>query len=473
MPDNEMLPGLGVAESATLTDSSAGEITVGDIADRSTDNSSAAATPTRKVSPRNLRRDRTAGEAAGAELERRVARLEFAGGALARLRVPVYVDAEAGRDVLTDLDVLAIDVDNRLRISRSTLECKSGKGQSGEGDRLLWLTGLQKLLGVDRAVLVRQTITRRGRALAARLETQILDVPTLASREAANAWVPDRFAHVDGPACTAAETRTDTQVKALGHISGELISYLRYKSLLEPSHRTLSALAALRTQVERGGVLPYPTSMMLAAHALQSLVLAAISDASRLDTMAVAEIRRRIELALTVGTPDDDHMLTVLGGADVIVSRVVEAIHRSYTEAGADRHQISVPSLREVVAQSPDWVDRYLELVQRLRANPLIARDLPQTVELACFDALLGDSAYKSRAFDHLFTAEHRHLVLAAVRSLGDIASSQLADALAAIGDLNFNRSAPALPDRTSPERAAESLVQQQHVSHDATDDLA
>ena len=74
----------------------------------------------------------------GADLERRVARLEFAEGALARLRVPVFVDAEAGRGQLTDLDVLALDFDNRLRLSRSTLECKSGGGQSGEGDRLLW-----------------------------------------------------------------------------------------------------------------------------------------------------------------------------------------------------------------------------------------------------------------------------------------------------------------------------------------------
>ena len=194
----------------------------------------------------------------GAELERRVARLEFAEGALARLRVPVYVDAEAGRDVLTDLDVLSIDIDNRLRLSRSTLECKSGRGQSGEGDRLLWLSGLQRLLGVQRAVLVRQTITRRGQALASSLGLQILDVPTLTQREAAHAWLPDRFAHVDGRACAAAEARTDVQLKGLGHIPAELVAFLRHQSLLQPSHRNLSALAALRAAAEPGGVLPVP-----------------------------------------------------------------------------------------------------------------------------------------------------------------------------------------------------------------------
>lgn len=51
----------------------------------------------------------------GADLERRVGRTEFNDGALVRLRVPIRVDADSGRDVLTDIDVLAVDVDGRLR----------------------------------------------------------------------------------------------------------------------------------------------------------------------------------------------------------------------------------------------------------------------------------------------------------------------------------------------------------------------
>jgi hypothetical protein len=134
----------------------------------------------------------------GADLERRVGRTEFNDGALVRLRVPIRVDADSGRDVLTDIDVLAVDVDGRLRISRSILECKSGKGQSGEPDRLLWLAGLQQFLGFERAVLVRQTASRRGRGLARPLGLRTLDVATLAGREAAHAWLPARFGHLDG-----------------------------------------------------------------------------------------------------------------------------------------------------------------------------------------------------------------------------------------------------------------------------------
>ncbi len=149
----------------------------------------------------------------GADLERRVGRTEFNDGALVRLRVPIRVDADSGRDVLTDIDVLAVDVDGRLRIPRSILECKSGKGQSGEPDRLLWLAGLQQFLGFERAVLVRQTASRRGRGLARPLGLRTLDVATLAGREAAHAWLPARFGHLEGDECAAAELRTDTQLK--------------------------------------------------------------------------------------------------------------------------------------------------------------------------------------------------------------------------------------------------------------------
>lgn len=391
-------------------------------------------------------------ESAGAELERRVARLEFAEGALSRCRVPVFVDAESGRDILTDLDVLSLDFDNRLRLSRSTLECKSGRGQSGEGDRLLWLSGLQTLLDIDRAVLVRQTITQRGRVLANNLRLQILDMPTLSHRESAHAWLPERFAHIDGPACTAAEARADVQLRGLGHIPSRLVAFLRHQSLLSPSYHSLNALVALRRAIEEGGVLPTPTRSILAGHALQSLALAALQDAAMLDTVPSLQMQRRIELALTVGSPDDDHVLSVLGRADQVMGRVLDGVHRAYIDQGASRLDVPIPSLRQLVSSPPDWVERYLDLVKRLRSNPAIARQLPQTIELACFDALLDDTAYQAAAFDHLFTIEHRSLLLACVRMLSHVAGAQLGDALIPITELNYRRAAPALPDRTAKQ---------------------
>lgn len=387
----------------------------------------------------------------GADLERRVGRTEFNDGALVRLRVPVRIDADSGRDILTDIDVLAVDVDGRLRVSRSILECKSGKGQAGEPDRLLWLAGLQKFLGFARAVLVRQTVSRRGRGLARSLGLRTLDVPTLTAREAAHAWVPERFAHVDGPECVAAEGRTDTQLKGLGHLPSELVAFLRHDALRAQPQECLRAIATLGRAAESGGVLPNPTRLVLAGHALTALMVAALSDAGRLDEISVADLLERTRRALVTGNPDDDQVLAILARADELISYSLDRVHTAYQEAGAKRLQIGVPSLLDAVATPPSWVPRYVDLVEKLRANGAIARQMLQTIELTVFEAMVGGKAHEAQAFDHLFTPEHRYLFNVARRCLGDIAGATVADTLSPALDLNFERGKTQPGDRDVP----------------------
>lgn len=384
----------------------------------------------------------------GADLERRVGRTEFNDGALVRLRVPVRIDADTGRDVLTDIDVLAIDVDGRLRLSRSILECKSGKGQAGEPDRLLWLSGLQRFLGFERAVLVRQTVSRRGRGLARALGLRTLDVETLVVREKAHAWLPARFAHVDGSECAAAEQRSDTQLKALGHIPSELVAFLRHDAMRAEPHRVLRAVASLGRAAEAGGVLPNPTRLVLAGHALISLISAALADAGRLDEITAEELLDRTRRALVTGNPDDDQVLQLLSRADELVRFSVERVHAAYQDSGAKRPDVRIPSLKDVVTTPPEWVPRYVDLVEKLRANPAVSRQMLQTAELAVFEALLGGKAHESPAFDHLFTQEHRYMLNVARRCLVDIAGADIGDAVAGVLDLDFDRGAFPRADR-------------------------
>lgn len=115
-----------------------------------------------------------------------------------------------------------------------------------------------------------------------------------------------------------------------------------------------------------------------------------------------------------------------------------------------ERHSMSIPSLKSLVSEAPRWVPRYIDFLEAMRANPVVARDLPQTAELACFDALLGDKNYLAPSFDHLFTPEHRQMLRVAVRTLREIAGAVVADRLAGLSSINFERTAPALPDRRS-----------------------
>lgn len=425
--------------------------------DRSQPSRTSPPTPSRTGKPVRRGQGRPASPAStedpGADLERRVGRTEFSDGALVRLRMPVRVDADTGRDILTDIDVCAVDVDERLRVSRSILECKSGRGQAGEPDRLLWLAGLRQYLGFDRAVLVRQTVSRRGRGLARTLGLRILDVPTLTSRESAHGWVPERFAHIQGPECAAAEARTDLQLKGLGHLTPELVGFLRFDALRAQPHECLRAVAALGRAADAGGVLPNPTRLVLAGHALTALLVAALSDGGRLDEISAGELLDRTRRSLVTGHPDDDQVLAILRRADELTAYSLDRVHAAYREAGAAQLPVGIPSLLDLVATPPPWVPRYTDLVEKLRANGSTARQMLQTVELAVFEAAVGGSAHEAPAFDHLFTPQHRYLLNASRRCLADIAGAEIADTLSPTLNLDFDRGGTRLGDRSAPPR--------------------
>ncbi|MGY9065344.1 hypothetical protein [Streptomyces sp. CAS3] len=368
------------------------------------------------------------------------------------MRIPVPADeADAGRAVLTDIDILSLDVDSRLRLSRSSLECKSGKGQSGEPDTILWLVGFKQLLGLDRVSLVRQIVSPRGQSLARKLDVTVMDEATVARREKAHAWMPARFAHLDGPACLDAESRTTGQLKGLPDIPADLARFLRGDSLLADSPNLLAAVQAFGVAVGRQGVLPEPAAGILSGHSLIAILLAGIQDAGRLDAFPISSLRRRLVSALTVGDPDDTYVLPMLEKADALVRFIQDRTHKAYVDAGAEPIRLEVPSLRDAIASTPSYVDYYLNFVERLRENPQVASGLLQTAELTCFDALLGDSAWKSDSFSHLFTTEHKGLLLVALKCLEQVAGPQVASYLRDIHDLPFRGSAGKVPDRREP----------------------
>ncbi len=381
-----------------------------------------------------------------------MARIEFAEGAVARLRVPVPAPgAGAGRDILTDIDVLSVDVDLRLRVSRSSAECKSGSGQSGEPKELVWLAGFRQLLRLDRVTLVRPAVSSRGRELARRLNISTLDNATIMRREAANQWLPDRFAHLDGRECTAAEARTDAQLRGLPDLPTALTQFLRADALLAAPGALLAAVEAFGDAVAEQGALPDPAATVLAGHALFAIVLAAVQDAGTLDARTPRELRLAREQELVTSDPS---LFSLLDRADDLVRHVVARVHRSYTDAGSEPISIDAPSLRETIVRPLPYLNDYIDLVERLRANPIVTRDLLQTTEMACFDVLLGGDAWKSPAFGHLFTAEHKGLLLVALRCLSSVAGTQVAEYLSALHDLKVFAGQRGVPDRSAaPQR--------------------
>jgi hypothetical protein len=390
----------------------------------------------------------------GKVLENRVGRIQFGAGSFTRLRVPVKALASQGRKILTDIDVLAVDVDHRLRSSLSIYECKSGGGETGEPDRLFWLAGFSRYLHADKAVLVRTSVSSRGRELARRLGLETFDEVTLVRRESANAWLPDAFAHIGGLACDQAERSATEVLKKLGGVPDE-VSYLRDVAFLAPPHRALGAVAQLNTILTNLGVLPGPAGFVVAGHGLVALIFATIRMAADLDATPASEVRRRLEVGWMTGDPADTQVVKVLRAADDFFAHQVSTVHQAYVDAGAKRLKLPIESVADSILDVPSWSDRLMDLAERFRDSSAVARELPLTVELGVFDALAGDSNWKAEAFDSLFSLEHKQLLVATLQLYESIAGEHVVRYLQDLIDLPFDRSAPRLSERRTPFEGA------------------
>lgn len=394
--------------------------------DRSSTKSDESSVPRASSTARKVR----PGDTKGGLLERRAARLEFADGALTRLRVNVQADqADSGKDILTDIDILSIGFDTRLRRFTASLECKSGKGQSGEPYTIVWLAGFRQLLKLDGVSIVRPTFSSRGRALAKSLGIATLDEALIGERERALGALPETFAHLDGEECILAESKTDTQLRGLPEIA-YFAKYFKGEALLADSTAVVAALHAFGDASQRQGVLPEPAGTVLAGHALVCFLLATLQDAGRLNEVRPIDIESRLHRAISLGDPDDSFVLPLLERADALLQHIQERTHRTYIANGAEPLRIDVPSLRDAVLEKPPFLHEYSELVSRLRASSQVARELLQTAELASFDALLGGESWRAPGFAHLFSADHRALLRVAVRCLNSITGNVVAEQL-------------------------------------------
>jgi hypothetical protein len=290
----------------------------------------------------------------------------------------------------------------------------------------------------------------RGRAIAGRLNINVMDVPTLEKHEAAHAWLPDTFGHVGGLACSRAEGMIDEYTKGGGEIPSGLISALRNDVWVAEPHTILGNLNALERYAGSSASLPDLVGRAVSGHALNALVVAALRHSHEFSQLSVDAFRARLEIALSTGSPFGGRMQSTLAVADRLYGLISERIHDAYVQAGALRQNVDVPAVSELAINVPTWVPQYMDFLEALALNPSVARDLLQTVELSCFDALMEETAHKERAFDHLFTPEHRQLLRLAVRTLGNIAGEHTVRPLDGLEGVSYDRSAPSITERRS-----------------------
>jgi hypothetical protein len=92
----------------------------------------------------------------GDELEIRLARMQFFKGAYTRRGINLERHFYPEPLLVTDLDLLSLEITARLTLSKTIGEAKSGTGRNAPKplDRAIWITGLKQLVDADGAIVI-------------------------------------------------------------------------------------------------------------------------------------------------------------------------------------------------------------------------------------------------------------------------------------------------------------------------------
>ncbi len=253
-------------------------------------------------------------------------------------------------------------------------------------DRCLWLAGVARLVNADVAEFVSAlSVSRKVREIASRLGVRPMTMADLAQREAAVliADVEDVGSH--GPTATfrakfaARHAKNDRQwERAFWFVRCEVW-------FLDPWHavkRTIGLLDSLANwwtpdiDDDDQALLRWLYAEALGVFALNATLLAG----HRL-TSDKSEWRSWARDRLTEGAVPMHQMRVFAEAADRYLAGLLGKL-------GA-RPEVQVEAMGFLVPTPPAWIDAFLELVERLAGDPVVAAQLPRHVDLVVHERLV------------------------------------------------------------------------------------
>jgi hypothetical protein len=318
------------------------------------------------------------GASAGELFECRVARLYEGEGGFVRRRVDLQGHI-GEKFTVTDLDVLVTTFSPTLESRVTAGECKTteAKNAPNAADRLLWLTGVRRLVNADASFLATtKPASDRVRHLAQALGSEVLDTNDVQRREqlaglngaSYGPHDPD-FLVITRQAFNYA--KRDDELKRVS-------SFTRSELWLAPPFAALKrALGACRLLAKRWSPrLPdqeRQTVEWLMLESIVGLVLAVTKIAGICYRLPEAAFERYMVERLAEGVVSYHAMQELSDSVDKFLMGVL-------TDAGVDPAR-RVASLGALQPRPPSYTEPLTELIVRLAASPKAAADLPRLTD--------------------------------------------------------------------------------------------
>lgn len=388
-------------------------------------------------------------------LEARVAQVWFWEGYYCRYGIDLTNHYGAELIQVTDLDLLAIAFGPSLELRKTIGESKSGgKSAPKPLDRIVWLGGLQKLVGADDAELtIKAAPTTRVRELGRHLSVSVQSIEDLTAREhdLGLESIADTGAH--GPSAMKLRQTVQTICKN----DPFLESAYRYLTsavwFLDPFAATKQTLGLARKLCERWtpGVKDddHLAVRWLIADAISILGYNIVAITGHIRPMAATAFTAFLRERLADGVVPAQKMRQLSRDIDKYLSGILAATKAPPT--------LRTSAIGAFEPTPPDWADSLAELALRLRRLPAIA-ELPRQLDFIVHERLARGREFTPAAAGRIHieatsTGSAIRMIAAFLRTYGAITtdvSEILTSAVPTLTTTSDPKTEPAAPKRTS-----------------------
>lgn len=314
------------------------------------------------------------------KLKLRMMRYLWSLGYYVRKNVPVVEAWEGGRQY-TDIDVLAVKVDEELNAQFLICDCKSGVRIKTK-ERLFWLSGVMTYFGASRSFFVRtKMLSSKYLELAESLGIVPLSENHLAELERSYNIDPNRFY---GSFCEE-HAKADAIVARLKKYKPELHNYVRTKYWEDLPHQQIQSLVAgcKRIKEIKDMVEDHRTFLLMCLLSLLSLGVLRFAKT----VLIIPSFQREeyAKLALLGGKMGKEERKKLLQGFyDFMVREIKERYKEKYP----------IPRKQFVDSMTPAYAKYLADLVTRVCQNPRPSAALHRIFDLLAFESTLNQREF-------------------------------------------------------------------------------
>jgi hypothetical protein len=324
---------------------------------------------------------------AGDELEVRLARMHFWKGAYTRRGVNLQRHFYPEPLMVTDLDLLAIDITSQLSLTKTIGEAKSGTGRSAPKplDRAIWIAGLKQLVGATSGVLVTATKSSpQVRDTARSLGVTCFTVDDLQRWE--NTHLPAALVDVgsQGPSAFASDYQARRMTKgepSLERMYWFLKSEVWFLDSWPAIKRLLGGLGELRgfwiPDIDDGQA---SALRWMYAEAISILTLHLVGLVGVYQTSDLREWPAQVNDRLAEGAIPARNQRALADAFDKYLAHVLGELKAPST--------VQVETMGAFHPTPPEWAEALIELLTRLESFDGL-RELPRQTDLVIAERLV------------------------------------------------------------------------------------